>query len=236
MDISENKSEVARTLWQIEQTCEALRLVTNDPGFSASHEAIRKRYARLGQQEQELARHVGEDLAHELTYSMYNHVMEREEATMPEPVESSNPAGSATPTSEQETRTPGEAEPPEARLSVAGGEARLLIITLPEFRRGYEAGKRAIREEEGLRPFLLDIEVLEALKIFAEEGLFTNADQTPLQWHIGQLLGYIERTALQSGDPVQHTVVQVRDNLVLTVSLIPLKDLAEPCPTRKDEM
>lgn len=44
MDISENKSEVARLRWQIEQTCQAMQRVMNDPGYSASHESIRRRY------------------------------------------------------------------------------------------------------------------------------------------------------------------------------------------------
>lgn len=108
-----------------------------------------------------------------------------------------------------------------AYINVEGGEPRLLIMTLPEFKRGYEAGKQAIIEHDE-QPLLIDMELIEILKDFVAEGLFSDADETALHWHIGNLFGLIERTALRSGERLQRVIVQVRENLALTVSLIPL--------------
>jgi hypothetical protein len=173
MDISENKSEVAHLRWQIEQSCQAMQRVMNDPGYSASHESIRRRYERLGQQEQELARHVGEDQAHDITYDIYNNVMESEEGMTQEQVNTNEHSGNEAIQSEQDTRNAGDRDTREAHISAEGGEPQLLVITLPEFRRGYEVGKEAIpRGEE--QPFLVDTELIELLKDFAAEGLFTS--------------------------------------------------------------
>ena len=222
MDISENKSEVARLRWQIEQTCQAMQRVMNDPGFSASHEAIRRRYEHLGQQEQELARHIGEDQAQDITYTIYNQVMEQKGGMMHEQFDTNEHSGSEAMQQEHNTRPTGDNDTREARISVEGGEPQLLIITLPEFRRGYEAGKQAMLSGED-QPFLIDTELIEILKNFAAEGLFTDADETPLHWHIGQLLGQIDHSALHLGAQIQRVIIQARDNLALTIALTPLE-------------
>jgi hypothetical protein len=223
MDISENKSEVARLRWQIEQTCQAMQRVMNDPGFSASHESIRRRYEHLGQQEQELARHVGEEQAHDMTYAIYNDVMESENGIMREQVNTSELPGNEAIQPEQDTLNAVAGDTRGARISVEGGEPQLLIITLPEFRRGYETGKQALLSDEGEQPFLIDTELIELLKDFAAEGLFTSADETALHWHIGNLLGQIDRSALHVGTQVQRMIIQAKDNLVLTIALTPLQ-------------
>jgi hypothetical protein len=221
MDISENKSEVARLRWEIERTCEAMRRVVNDPGFSASHEAIKRRYERLGQQEQELARHVGEDKASDITYGIYNNVMEHEDGMMQEQSNTREHSGSEELSLEQDMKSSGDEGKRESHISVEGGEPQLLIITLPEFRRGYEAGKQGIfRGEE--QPFLIDTELIEHLKDLVAEGLFTDTDETSLHWHIGNLLGQIDRSALHLGTQVQHVIIQAKDNLVLTIALTPV--------------
>ena|SRR5436309_14129514 len=70
-----NKSEVAYLRWQIEQHCLALRRVAEDPGYCASHEAIQRRYQRLGDKEDQLAHHLGAEQAFAEVYEIYNQVM-----------------------------------------------------------------------------------------------------------------------------------------------------------------
>lgn len=221
MDISENKSEVARILWEIERTCEAMQRVANDPGFSASHEAVRRRYQSLGRQQQELARYVGEEKATDMMCDMYNNAMKQEDGMTKEEAGANEHSGDEILLLEQDASDIGDKGRQVAHISVEGGEPRLLIITLPEFQRGYEAGKQASIEHDE-QPFLIDRELIDILKDFVAEGLFSDVDEAPLHWHIGNLCGLIERTALHSGKRVQRVIVQVRENLTLTVSLIPI--------------
>ena len=220
MDISENKSEIARLRWQIERTCEAMQRVMNDPGFSASHESIRRRYEHLGRQEQELAQHVGEEQAHDITYDIYNEVMKREDGAM------QNEHITGIDTSNDEPGQEAVGQPArgtqEVQVSMEGGEPQLLIITLPEFRRGYEAGKQAVLSGEAQDTFLIDRDVIELLKDFVAEGLFADADEAPLHWHIGQLLGLMCGSAFRWGTRLQPMIIQAKDNLVLTIALTPL--------------
>jgi hypothetical protein len=78
-DLSKGKSEMARLLWSIEQNCEAMQRVMRDPGFSSSHEAIRKRYTALGLREERLATIVGKEEATHMMCNIYNEVMNRPE-------------------------------------------------------------------------------------------------------------------------------------------------------------
>jgi hypothetical protein len=78
-DLSKGKSEMARLLWNIEQNCEAMQRVMKDPGFSSSHEAIRKRYTALGLREERLATIVGKENATHMMCDIYNEVMNRPE-------------------------------------------------------------------------------------------------------------------------------------------------------------
>ncbi|HLJ34553.1 MAG TPA: hypothetical protein VKU38_12915 [Ktedonobacteraceae bacterium] len=72
-----NKSEIARMRWLIERNCEALLRVSNDAGFSAKHETIRKRYTAFGKREEQLAKIVGAEKANQIAYGIYNEVMNR---------------------------------------------------------------------------------------------------------------------------------------------------------------
>lgn len=76
-DPANNKSEIARMRWLIERNCEAMVRVSNDPGFSAKHETIRKRYTAFGKREEQLAKMVGADKANQIAYGIYNEVMNR---------------------------------------------------------------------------------------------------------------------------------------------------------------
>lgn len=76
-DPKNNKSEIARMRWLIEQQCEAMQRIANDPGFSSKHEAIRRRYSAFGRREEQLARIVGAEKANEIAYGIYNEVMNR---------------------------------------------------------------------------------------------------------------------------------------------------------------
>ncbi len=78
-DLPQGKSEMARLLWSIEQNCEAMQRVMRDPGFSSSHEAIRKRYTALGLREERLATIVGKEAATHMMCNIYNEVMNRPE-------------------------------------------------------------------------------------------------------------------------------------------------------------
>lgn len=141
---------------------------------------------------------------------------------MQEQVNTSEHPGNEAIQPEQDTRNASNGDTWEARISAEGGEPQLLVITLPEFRRGYEVGKETIlRGEE--RPFLIDTELIELLKDFAAEGFFTDADETTLHWHIGHLLGQIDRSALHAGVEAQRMIIQAKDNLVLTIALTPLE-------------
>ena len=72
-----NKSEIARMRWLIERNCEAMLRVSNDAGFSAQHETIRKRYTVFGKREEQLAQLVGAEKANAIAYGIYNEVMNR---------------------------------------------------------------------------------------------------------------------------------------------------------------
>lgn len=72
-----NTSEIARVRWLIERNCEAMLRVSNDAGFSAKHEMIRKRYSAFGKREEQLAQMVGAEKANQIAYSIYNEVMNR---------------------------------------------------------------------------------------------------------------------------------------------------------------
>ena len=76
-DPENNKSEIARVRWLIERNCEALLCASNDPGFSAKHETIRKRYTAFGRREEQLANMVGADKANQIAYGIYNEIMNR---------------------------------------------------------------------------------------------------------------------------------------------------------------
>lgn len=71
----EGQSEVARLRWAIQQQCEALRRVMNDPAFSASHAIIQRRYLALGRHEQQLAKHIGAEHATEVVYDIYQQII-----------------------------------------------------------------------------------------------------------------------------------------------------------------
>ena len=70
-----NTSEIARMRWLNERNCEALVRVSNDAGFSAKHETIRKRYTAFGKREEQLAKIVGIEKANEIAYGIYNEIM-----------------------------------------------------------------------------------------------------------------------------------------------------------------
>lgn len=71
----EGQSEIARLRWAIQQQCEALRRVMNDPSFSASHTVIQRRYLALGRHEQQLAEHIGAERATEVVYDIYQQIV-----------------------------------------------------------------------------------------------------------------------------------------------------------------
>jgi hypothetical protein len=73
----DGKSEVARLMYQIERSCEAIARVMNDPGYSASHEMIRRRYAALGERQEQLGRVIGQEASIEAMYDIYNDVLNR---------------------------------------------------------------------------------------------------------------------------------------------------------------
>ena len=73
----DGKSEVARLMYQIERSCEALARVMNDPGYSASHEMVRRRYAALGQRQERLGRVIGEEASVDAMTDIYNDVLNR---------------------------------------------------------------------------------------------------------------------------------------------------------------
>ena len=171
---------------------------------------------------QELAQHVGEEQAHDITYAIYNEVMKREDQTMEERFDVDEHLKNEEMQREEDTRPAGDGDTREACISSEGGEPQLLVITLPEFRRGYEAGKQAVLSGEAQDIFLIDRDVIELLKDFVAEGLFTDADETLLHWQIGQLLGLMCGSAFRWGTRIQPMIIQAKDNLVLTISLTPL--------------
>jgi hypothetical protein len=73
----DGKSEVARLMYQIERSCEAIARVMNDPGYSASHEMIRRRYATLGERQERLGQVIGQEASIEAMYDIYNDVLNR---------------------------------------------------------------------------------------------------------------------------------------------------------------
>jgi hypothetical protein len=76
-DASTSKSEVARLRWQLERSCEALHRVMYDPGFSASHRAITRRYNALEKRTVQLAALVGDEQATDMMCDIYNAVMQQ---------------------------------------------------------------------------------------------------------------------------------------------------------------
>jgi len=74
-DPSTSKSEIARLRWQLERSCEALQRVVNDPGFSASHMAITRRYANLEKHTVQLATLIGDEQATDIMCDIYNSII-----------------------------------------------------------------------------------------------------------------------------------------------------------------
>ena len=134
---------------------------------------------------------------------------------------------------EEDTQPAGDGDTRAACISSQGGEPQLLVITLPEFRRGYESGKQTVLNGEEQDRFLIDKDVIELLKDFVAEGLFADTDEAPLHWHIGQLLGLMCGSAFRWGTRVQPMIIQAKDNLVLTIALTPLF-IAQGSSTDKD--
>lgn len=73
----DGKSEVARLMYQIERSCEAIERVMNDPGFKADHETVRLRYVALGRQQEQLARVIGDEASVDAMCDIYNDVLSR---------------------------------------------------------------------------------------------------------------------------------------------------------------
>jgi predicted translin family RNA/ssDNA-binding protein len=78
MTSSANRSEVAHLIWSIQRSCEAMQRVMNDPGFSASHQEINRRYRALGNLEDRLAQYIGAQEATDVMCDIYSHVMSQE--------------------------------------------------------------------------------------------------------------------------------------------------------------
>jgi hypothetical protein len=89
----------------------------------------------------------------------------------------------------------------------------LVKMHLPEFVRGYQSGLKQC--EPCLGP-LTDEDLIDALKIFNEEGLFREENEELLQWHVGRLLGQISRESV----PQQQSIA------VYTTIVVPLKSEA----------
>lgn len=73
----DGKSEVARLMYQIERSCEAIERVMNDPGFKADHETVRLRYVALGREQEQLAQVIGEEASVDAMCDIYNDVLSR---------------------------------------------------------------------------------------------------------------------------------------------------------------
>jgi hypothetical protein len=73
----DGKSEVARLMYQIERSCEAIERVMNDSGYRASHEMIRLRYAALGREQEQLAQVIGEEASIDAMCDIYDDVLNR---------------------------------------------------------------------------------------------------------------------------------------------------------------
>lgn len=73
----DGKSEVARLMYQIERSCEAIERVMNDPAYMANHETIRRRYAALGREQERLARVIGEEASVDTMCDIYDDVLNR---------------------------------------------------------------------------------------------------------------------------------------------------------------
>ena len=73
----DGKSEVARLMYRIECSCEAIERVMNDPGYRASHEMIRRRYAVLGREQEQLAQIIGEEASVDAMCDIYDDVLNR---------------------------------------------------------------------------------------------------------------------------------------------------------------
>ena len=71
----EYRSEVARIRAQIEQECQAIRRVFEDPAIVASHQAIEARYRNVGQHQEALAGYLGEQEAKEVMVDMYQKII-----------------------------------------------------------------------------------------------------------------------------------------------------------------
>ena len=74
--MSEQRSEIARLKWRIEQECEAIHRVMQDPGFSASHSTIERRYQALDNYMQNLAGYIGSEQAVAQVYNTYTATLE----------------------------------------------------------------------------------------------------------------------------------------------------------------
>jgi hypothetical protein len=73
------QSEVARIRAQIETECEGFRRGFEGYAITAKHQFIQARYERLGQLQDELARHVGEQEAMQQVVALYIKVVDGEE-------------------------------------------------------------------------------------------------------------------------------------------------------------
>lgn len=73
----DGKSEVARLMYRIELSCEAIERVMNDPGFKADHETVRLRYVALGRQQEQLAQIIGEEASVDAMCDIYDDVLSR---------------------------------------------------------------------------------------------------------------------------------------------------------------
>ena len=75
MSDNECKSEVARFRKLLELECEAMKLGFSGFAMTARHDIIHNRYKNLGTHEKELAKHIGEEKAHEVMIDTYIKVM-----------------------------------------------------------------------------------------------------------------------------------------------------------------
>ena len=73
--MSENKSEVARLMRQIDLECEAIKRVFDEPAIVASHDSINARYDNLSRHKEELEQHVGEQEANEIVTDAYGRIV-----------------------------------------------------------------------------------------------------------------------------------------------------------------
>ena len=77
------QSEVARIRAQIEAECEGMRRGLYGFAITAQHQFIHARYERLGQLQDELAAHVGEQEATRQVVELYINALEGNEQSTP---------------------------------------------------------------------------------------------------------------------------------------------------------